>query len=92
MKPTANCTIFDAKTFYEECTCGSPKNQDLESHRKNLLLDVIAVIWLLKKFKIDPLIPDLFVICSYGFHSAFTIKINAITLYFIFIYIHLSAD
>ena len=39
MKPTAKCTIYDAKTFYEECTCGSSIDGNLECHEKQLLLD-----------------------------------------------------
>ena len=39
MKPSANGTIFEAKTFCEECTCGSPMDQNLECHEKQFLLE-----------------------------------------------------
>ena len=44
MKPTANGTNFDAKTFYKECTCGSPIDENLECHEKQLMLEGRAVI------------------------------------------------
>ena len=36
MKPTANGTTFDDKTFYKECTCGSPIDENLECHEKKI--------------------------------------------------------
>ena len=39
MKPTANGTSFNAKTFCEECTCGSSIDENLECHEKQLLLE-----------------------------------------------------